>query len=187
MHQHHELNVTGHPTPNQQVDPARAELVAKRLLVAAPVFVGQEDVLAIVAAMRDPVRYIHRHQPRLPGHQALQQRTTHCSILETGRCRPLFRNRRSKELLGENYRALIQLVWSITVPDGMPGIFMAVLKLLEALTLLYALGFPSALLRIVAEKSSQGIVAARANSTIAVPRFPSRCRVIIFNSFLFDE
>jgi hypothetical protein len=62
--------VIGHPTPAEQLDRAGLELVAKQILVAAPVFVGQEDVLAIVAAVGDVMRYADRHQPRLAGHQS---------------------------------------------------------------------------------------------------------------------
>jgi hypothetical protein len=41
---------------------------SQEVLVAAPVFVGQKDVLAIVAA-GDGMRYADRHHPRWAGHQ----------------------------------------------------------------------------------------------------------------------
>jgi hypothetical protein len=64
-----QVDVIGHPTPAQQLNRARLELVAKQILVAAPVLVGQEDVLAIVAAVGDGMRHVDRHHPRLAGHQ----------------------------------------------------------------------------------------------------------------------
>ncbi len=45
----------------------------KQLLIVAPVFVGQEDILAIVAAMGDVMRYIYRHHPRLTGRRFLTE------------------------------------------------------------------------------------------------------------------
>ena len=58
-----QMDVVAHPTPAEQIDAAGREVKREQLLVAAPVFVGQEDVLAVVAAMGDGMRYADRHHP----------------------------------------------------------------------------------------------------------------------------
>jgi hypothetical protein len=50
------VDVIGHPAPAEQVGLARTEVESQQLLVAAAVFVAQEDVLAIVAAVGDGMR-----------------------------------------------------------------------------------------------------------------------------------
>ena len=63
------MDVVGHPAPAQQIGLAWAEMESQQMLVAAPVFVGQEDVLAIVAAVGDVMRCADRHHPRWAGHR----------------------------------------------------------------------------------------------------------------------
>lgn len=36
---------------------------SEQVLVAAPIFVGQEDILAVVAAVGDLMRYVDRRHP----------------------------------------------------------------------------------------------------------------------------
>ena len=70
-----EMDVVGHPAPAEQFGLARREMESEQVLVAAPVFVGQEDVVAIVAAMGDVMRYVHRHHPRDAGHGCVSAAT----------------------------------------------------------------------------------------------------------------
>ena len=76
------------PVSLQQVDLAGGELISQQSLVAAPVFVGQEDVLAVVAAVGDVMRYVHRHHPRLAGHPSIRPLSSHISAAL--RLRPIF-------------------------------------------------------------------------------------------------
>ena len=55
-----QVDVVGHPAPAEQIGLAGAEMETQEMLVAAPVFVGQEDVLAIVAAVGDVMRCADR-------------------------------------------------------------------------------------------------------------------------------
>ena len=64
-----QMDVVRHPAPAEQLGLARLEMERKQLLVAAPVFVGQEDVLAVVAAVGDVMRHARRDHPRLAGHR----------------------------------------------------------------------------------------------------------------------
>ena len=63
-----QMDMVGHPTPAQQLGPTGGEVKQQELLVAAPVFVSQEDLLAVIAAMGDVMRHTRRHHPRLAGH-----------------------------------------------------------------------------------------------------------------------
>jgi hypothetical protein len=54
------VDVVGHPAPAQQIGLAWAEMESQQMLVAAPVLFGQEDVLAIVAAVGDVMRCTDR-------------------------------------------------------------------------------------------------------------------------------
>jgi len=64
-----EMDVIVHPAPTEEVDGTGGELGSQEVLVAAPVFVGQEDLLAIIAAMGDVMRDVDRDHPRLAGHE----------------------------------------------------------------------------------------------------------------------
>lgn len=48
-----QMDVVRYPAPAQHLGPARSKMEQQKLLVAAPVFACQEDLLAIVAAMGD--------------------------------------------------------------------------------------------------------------------------------------
>jgi hypothetical protein len=65
-----EVDVVRHPAPAEQLGLAGSEMESQELLVAAPVFVRQEDVLAVIAALGDVMRYANRHHSRWAGHQA---------------------------------------------------------------------------------------------------------------------
>jgi hypothetical protein len=63
-----QVDVIRHPAPAEQIGLARTQMQSQEVLVAAPVFVGQEDILAIVAAVGDVMRHAGRHHPRWAGH-----------------------------------------------------------------------------------------------------------------------
>lgn len=63
-----EVDVVGHQAPAEHVESVLAALEAKRVEVEEPIGVGEENGLAVVAALGDVVRYADRHHPRLPGH-----------------------------------------------------------------------------------------------------------------------
>jgi len=63
-----QMHVIGHPAPAQQRSSAGFELLEQDILVAAPVFVVQEDLLAVIAALSDVMRHAHRHHSRLARH-----------------------------------------------------------------------------------------------------------------------
>jgi hypothetical protein len=63
------MNMIGQQAITQQPHAVATSLEAKAVEVEPPVFVEQEDLLAVVAALGDVMRDAVRHQPRLAGHE----------------------------------------------------------------------------------------------------------------------
>jgi hypothetical protein len=63
------MNVVAHEAIAEQPHAMTASVEAKTVEVEPPVFVEQEDLLAVVAAFGDVMRDAVRHHPRLAGHE----------------------------------------------------------------------------------------------------------------------
>jgi hypothetical protein len=63
------VHVVGHQAIAQQAHAVTASLEAEAVKIKPPVFVEQEDFLAVVAALGDVMRNALRHHPRLAGHE----------------------------------------------------------------------------------------------------------------------
>ena len=87
--QRDQVDVIGHPAPAQQRDPAGLESLEQKSLVAEPVFVGQEDVPAVIAALSDVMRCLRlRRHSRLARHRNRRWLVCHTTAALGKRLRP---------------------------------------------------------------------------------------------------
>jgi hypothetical protein len=63
-----EMNVIGHQAPSEDTDVLAARVFVKHLEVADSVLFGEENVLPIVAALRNVMRHARDHETRSAGH-----------------------------------------------------------------------------------------------------------------------
>ena len=75
---------------------------SQEVLGAAPVFAGQKDVLAMVAAVGDGMRYAGRQHPRWAGHRGLVSLYSILQMLWTPSPRPAARRRAARQLRNRN-------------------------------------------------------------------------------------
>ena len=64
----HQMNVIRHQAVAKQRDAVALRAFAESFEIETPVVVEQEDVLAIVAPLRDVMRHTRRHHPGHPSH-----------------------------------------------------------------------------------------------------------------------